>query len=326
MSEKKAKQERDPEAAEQPKAEEAPKQKTCFVVTPIGKDGSDHRRHADLMFKYVICEVLAEEPFNYRCERADKIGEAGSINDQIVSRLLDADLVVADLSFHNPNAFYELAIRHMVRKPFIHVINSTTDFPFDVAGDRAIRIDLGDLESVYAAKKELADQAQYFLDGGEVQSTFTRSIDINEIRRAAPDGDVLADILSELRSLRNDRSAWPKAQRPDLARLYSFTPSEPTIEIEDFSPTSKPVRDVVTLRDGVKTASFPTGMLLQVAQREWLLAIGGLKNGFPNELRGNETIFTIGEETFRAAVRGHSSNGRQVIFNLASAPEPYTGY
>jgi hypothetical protein len=50
-------------------------------------------------------------------QRADEIKAPGDINSQIINRLMDAELVIADMSMHNANAFYELAIRHMVRLP-----------------------------------------------------------------------------------------------------------------------------------------------------------------------------------------------------------------
>jgi hypothetical protein len=41
------------------------------------------------------------------------------MNSQIINRLMDAELAIADMSMHNASAFYELAIRHMVRLPTI---------------------------------------------------------------------------------------------------------------------------------------------------------------------------------------------------------------
>src|ERR1700750_2605228 len=79
----------------------------------------------------------------------------GSINSQVITRLMDAKLVIADMSMHNANAFYELAIRHMVRLPTIHIIHKDWKVPFDVAPFRAIQFARDDIDDVEAAKTAL---------------------------------------------------------------------------------------------------------------------------------------------------------------------------
>ena len=41
--------------------------------------------------------------------------QAGSIHEDMFRELVMADIVVADVSLHNANVFYELGIRHAVR-------------------------------------------------------------------------------------------------------------------------------------------------------------------------------------------------------------------
>src|SRR5918992_620737 len=71
--------------------------------------------------------------------RADKISEPGIITNQIIRRVLKSPLVIADLTESNPNVFYELAIRHMVRQPVVHIIDERHKLPFDLAGIRIIK-------------------------------------------------------------------------------------------------------------------------------------------------------------------------------------------
>ncbi|MGE8449826.1 MAG: hypothetical protein ACN6OP_04200 [Pseudomonadales bacterium] len=93
---------------------------TCFYVTPIGEDGSDQRKHADLFLGSLIEPAL--EKFGLRVIRADMIDKPGTITRQIIEYLLRSRLVIADLSFHNPNVFYELALRHAVRLPVVQLV------------------------------------------------------------------------------------------------------------------------------------------------------------------------------------------------------------
>jgi hypothetical protein len=47
--------------------------------------------------------------------RADVKQRAGNIHSDMFQELLLADLVVAELSVDNPNAWYELGVRHAIR-------------------------------------------------------------------------------------------------------------------------------------------------------------------------------------------------------------------
>jgi hypothetical protein len=116
---------------------------TCFYISPIGKEGSDERKHSDLFLNSIIEPALKE--FGLKVVRADKIGEAGMITSQILEHILKAKLVIVDLSFHNPNAFYELAIRHACKLPIVQIIRKSDVIPFDVNQIRTIPIDNTDI-------------------------------------------------------------------------------------------------------------------------------------------------------------------------------------
>lgn len=126
--------------------------KSCFVISPIGEDGSAERRRADNVFKYVIKPAVSD----YEVVRADQIADPGIISEQIVGRIQNDDLVIADLTGGNPNVFYELAVRHAVGKPTIQIIEKGERIPFDVVGMRTIAVNHQDLESVDECKKAIA--------------------------------------------------------------------------------------------------------------------------------------------------------------------------
>ena len=119
---------------------------TCFYISPIGKEGSEERKHSDLFLNSIIEPALKE--FGLRVVRADKIGEAGMITSQILEHILKSKLVIVDLSFHNPNAFYELAIRHACKLPIVQIIRKADVIPFDVNQIRTIPIDNTDIYSL----------------------------------------------------------------------------------------------------------------------------------------------------------------------------------
>lgn len=112
--------------------------KLCFVIGPVGEEGSDARTHANWLLDGIVRPVFVEHFPEFKVQRADEIKAPGDINSQTIQRLMDAELVVADMSMHNANAFYELAVRHMMRLPTIHMIHKEWKIPFDVAPHRAI--------------------------------------------------------------------------------------------------------------------------------------------------------------------------------------------
>ena len=111
----------------------------CFYITPIGDAETEQRRHSDLFLNHLVEPALAE--FGLKVVRADQIGKPGMITAQILEHIVRARLVVADLSFHNPNVFYELSLRHACRKPTVHLIRLVDPIPFDLEQFRTIQID-----------------------------------------------------------------------------------------------------------------------------------------------------------------------------------------
>lgn len=113
--------------------------KICFYISPIGSEESDQRQHSNLFLNHLVEPALEE--FGLKVVRADLIGESGMITAQILEHILNARLVIVDLSFHNPNVFYELAISHACKLPIVQIIRKSDKIPFDVDQIRTIQID-----------------------------------------------------------------------------------------------------------------------------------------------------------------------------------------
>ncbi len=139
---------------------------TCFYVAPIGDVDSEVRQHSDVILAALVEPALAE--LGLKVVRADGIDTPGVITKQVIEHIAKAKLVVADLSFHNPNVFYELALRHATGKPTIHLIRSTDRIPFDIDQFRTIRIDTSGLYSfvpqIETYRAEIATHARRALD------------------------------------------------------------------------------------------------------------------------------------------------------------------
>ncbi len=107
--------------------------KMCFVVQGFGKK-TDFRtgRKLDLDASYDVIKEAVENA-GLKCIRADEIQHSQIIDKPMYECILNADLVIADLSTSNVNAAYELGVRHaLCRRSTIIVAEKQWDFPFDI--------------------------------------------------------------------------------------------------------------------------------------------------------------------------------------------------
>lgn len=135
--------------------------KKCFVVCPISDDGSEIRKRSDQLLKHIITPACLKCGFD-EPERVDLIANPNSITDKILSCLKDYDLVIVDLTDHNPNVFYELGYRVALNKPFIQLKSKADTIPFDVANINTLDYNLGDLDDVERTKERLITMIKTF--------------------------------------------------------------------------------------------------------------------------------------------------------------------
>lgn len=139
--------------------------KTCFIITPIGNSNSAIYRHINGVIRSVIRPCLEKAGFT-KIKAAHEINELGSINTQVITSILDADLVVANLTGTNPNVMYELCLRHAIAKPVIHICEAGTDLPFDIKDSRTIfyRNDMLGVDELKEALETMLREIDYTKD------------------------------------------------------------------------------------------------------------------------------------------------------------------
>ena len=166
-----------PNAGGDPKNYEG--ERTCFVIGPVGGERTPIREHSDRLFRHVI-EPAATDVGLGNVVRSDHISGSGVITNEILNLLVDADAVVADLSFHNANAFYELAYRHIARKPFAHLIRVGEPLPFDVGTSRAITFEPENWDSALQTRDRLAAtlRAELAKSEAEIETPFSVALDL----------------------------------------------------------------------------------------------------------------------------------------------------
>jgi hypothetical protein len=165
-------------------AEHAHFESTCFYITPIGSAESEQRKHSDLFLGTFIEPAL--QSFNLNVVRADGIDKPGIITKQVIEYIVRSRLVIVDLSYHNPNVFYELALRHMMRLPIVQIIRKSDSIPFDINQMRTVVIDTTDIftlvPKITSYQSEISSQIRRALENADSVETPISSIFLDYAR------------------------------------------------------------------------------------------------------------------------------------------------
>jgi uncharacterized protein YhaN len=235
--------------------------KACFVIAPIGETNSDTRRRSDQILRHIISPAAKE--CGYEAVRADQISEPGIITSQVIQHVVTDALVIADLSERNANVYYELAIRHAIKKPLVQIINKGEPLPFDIAGTRTISVDHRDLDSVEKAKKEIISQIMALeANSSEIDTPISVALDLKILRQSEnPEQRSLADILSsiaELRRTTTDLGEGMARMRHELLNILNTFSLNLMSKIEEFSDviadrSSNEDRSAITKKDSASS-------------------------------------------------------------------------
>ena len=124
--------------------------KKCFVIMPFGSASPEQKKRFDGVYRGIIVPAVREA--GYEPIREDISATPGSIPKSIVTKLAEAEMVVADLTSINPNVFYELGIRHVFSKNgTVLIMNKGESIPFDNASYRVIQYtnELAELDDIH---------------------------------------------------------------------------------------------------------------------------------------------------------------------------------
>ena len=108
-----------------------------FIVRPFNvKEGINFETVEHLLIQPAL-KAAGEEGAT-----TTNIAQAGNIREDMFRLLVTADLVIADVSIHNANVFYELGVRHGLRPRGTLLIRAAVqEYPFDLQTDRFLLYD-----------------------------------------------------------------------------------------------------------------------------------------------------------------------------------------
>lgn len=289
-------------------------EKRCFVIAPIGESDSDTRKRSNQILRHIIRPAAAE--CGYKAVRADEIDKPGIITSQVIQHVVSDELVIADLTDTNPNVFYELAIRHAIRKPLVQIIQKGQRIPFDVAGTRTVHFDHHDLDSVDEAKNQIIEQILASEAApNEIETPISVSLDLQLLRQSEnPEERSLADMVSVVSDLRagfnklEERIGGSKGGigAAEFQELMEVLPRRiaKEIAIGPRGVKAKNTVDPFIVRELMHVLPRKAGGTLGI-----LVALSFYKDRFP-------WMYEIGMEAYRRANAGDWNGARQAIRDL----------
>lgn len=234
------------------------KKKLCFVIAPIGSEGSDTRHRSNQILNHIIKPVAKDCGYD-DVIRADDISKPGMITNDIIQYLVDADLVVADLTDHNANVFYELALRHALRTPIVQLIAAGQAIPFDVAPSRTVQVDHHDLDSVAQCKDQLAAQIRAVEeDPSNVDNPISIALDLQALKKSdKPLEQTMAAILAQVQNLATQVGSLTRASRQEYDRQLPayFRTVEQELAAMDAQRVSDQLRESERIRQELQIQS-----------------------------------------------------------------------
>ena len=194
----------------------------CFVIMPF-------RDELNSLFKKLklICQDLEVE-----CRRSDEIA-IGSITKGIFEEIYYSDFIIADLTYSNPNVYYELAVSHCIGRKTI-LITQEEKIPFDIGQDFVIKYS-NTIEGSIILENQLRRLFKHLLNGGSIdnpaqmflpksreEEKFDKLSDVSKeiLIALAESRKVEMEIVSNLSVLTGPSSA--KNVKADLSKLNAL--------------------------------------------------------------------------------------------------------
>ena len=191
----------------------ARKKLSCFVIMPFGqKRVGNELIDFDYIWKTMIAP--AAKAAGFEAKRVDEEAGQGHITKNMIQHIMEADVAIADLTYHNPNVYYELGMRHALAKHGTIIIkreSGSSDvietYPEDSAGP------IDNIEIPF----DLRQMAHFFykMDDEKLEDNKTNLIKVIHARSSAADTD--SPTFTYLPKLRINYNSGKASGRQDRA-------------------------------------------------------------------------------------------------------------
>lgn len=298
----------------------------AFVIMPFGNklDADGRKIDFDSIYDQIIVPALVDPAMAQAggpaldCVRCDHIAQAGWVHRQMIEHIHASEVVVVDLSTLNPNVFYELGVRHALRRSVtVLICREGTNTPFNLQGFKAIRYRANNEAGRAQAREEIARYVSNGLRAVETDSLVHEVLNLGGVPkpiRANPPrfyrlpgiGNVrqLCLLTGDLRNVTEQIDLWANSENTNMqmARFYDRAGSAMVRYLgAEKDQTGRVTRDLIAeeLAQAMGTQSWvPPGTVIVTGS--------GALSG-----RGVKRLLHV------AAVEGHLGGGYRPVPDIA---------
>lgn len=285
----------------------------CFVIMPYGDklDADGKIVHFDQVYAAMIEKGVARVP-DLECVRCDDIEQPGWIHERMLTHILEDQVAVVDTSTNNPNVFYELGVRHALRKSVTVLVHQKGTTPtFNIGGLDSIQYEVTPEGLAAGAGKIQRYIENALANASNTDSLVYAAIPTLEVRRVP--NRITSFTVSHFRLLRapEKRIGFVTGDREDIKVGHVWVTSENThMQMDTFfgKSTSATIRYLGAVKNEL-------GKLVEDVIAKELAA----KMGTVMEVDPGTVIVTGPGQLAR--------NGVRWVFHVAAvAGEPREGY
>lgn len=181
-------------------------QDTCFVIMPISDPDGYNTGHFLKVYKYIFKPAI--EKAGFKAHRIDLEKSSNLIQERIIKQLIEAPMVLCDLSSRNPNVLFELGMRQAFDKPVVLVKDNQTERIFDISGLSTTDYRSGcivdeveaDVEAIAQAIKETKEDS-HFNSLIKLVSINSATVENKTDNKEKPNDDYNAYMLNKIYSM-----------------------------------------------------------------------------------------------------------------------------
>ena len=264
---------------------------SCFVSMQFGKKISPDGIVLDYDFLYNAIIKPAVEELGFQCRRLDDFTAGAVWHKTMISEVIASDLLIADITTRSANVFYELGLRHALRKGRTILISGGGRSPADIGllqvvsykPDNDGRLTGSDADDFRARLQSLVGQSQ------------RTTVNDSPIYDFFPELEV--DLPSELQRATRRRVKTTKSQR-GFAQTVVDSPSEargaleqneaevrgaPEVDPSGYLNLMKGFRDLSDWNRVIALADDAPPELAQSPELRQLLSLALNRRGLPDD-------------------------------------------